>query len=151
MIVTLASSINMLIPVSRESAPQGKRQECVMLILASSRADHSSLPSGFNYQVSIQAIRTYLTPAVGNLGRSQAHAVLRALPLAAPSGTRRDRLSQSAAVQHASSDWLFRHSRLPGRRRLQLSIAYDAVQPRQAACLTAAASRIASVPSSCSL
>ena len=148
MIVTLASSINMLIPVSRESAPQGKRQECVMLILASSRADHSSLPSGFNYQVSIQAIRTYLTPAVG---RSQAHAVLRALPLAAPSGTRRDRLSQSAAVQHASSNWLFRHSRLPGRRRLQLSIAYDAVQPRQAACLTAAASRIASVPSSCSL
>ena len=51
----------MSIPVSRASAPQGKRQECVMLILASSRADHSSLPSGFNYQVSIQAIRTYLT------------------------------------------------------------------------------------------
>lgn len=100
----------------------------------------------FNSQVSIQApaIRTDPTSPIDR--RRQAHSRWLLRPALVATGCRK-----ALPVQHASPNWLFRHSRLPGRRRLQLSIAYDAVQPRQAACLTAAASRIASVSSSCSV
>ena len=115
-----------------------------MLRLASTQVDHSSLPSKLQLSSANPSDPDLFNPCSWKpWNGSSPRCIAGRWPLRLALVATGDR--KALPVQHASSNWLFQHSRLPGRRRLKLSIAYDTAQ--QADCLTAAASPITAAPS----